>query len=90
MFEKELPTGYDLYNPFMTEQWVLDLKNGLIYHGTLKELVYYMINNLGFSLKIICEALEDMIDKKHNAIHFGSYGNCIYTFNKIVILDKAS
>jgi hypothetical protein len=88
--EKFNSNGYDLYNPFGT-QWVIDLKNGTAFYGTLNDVVIYMVRGLGFNHDVVSEALEVMVGSQNNAVHFGVLKTMIYTFNKVIDLnEKAS
>jgi hypothetical protein len=90
MLDKYSPNGYDLYNPF-EDRWVIDLKNGERFYGTLNDIVFYMVNSLGFSSDVVLDSIEEMIKYENNAIHFGVLKTMIYTFNKVIDLnEKAS
>ena len=90
MIDYNLPTGYDMYNPFGNEQWVIDLKNGLSFYGSLKEVVFYMTEKLGFDKNVILDATNEMVDNGHNAIHFGTFRTILFTFNKEINFSEAS
>lgn len=87
MFEKQLPTGYDLYEPF-ENQWVLDFKNGSAFHGSLKDIGKYMVKSLGFDIKEIDLAIQAIIKGDLNAAHFGMHGTFMYPFQKDIVLNK--
>lgn len=88
--EKFTTNGYDLYTPF-DNHWVIDLKNGTAFYGTLNDVVNYMVNSLDFDRSVVLEALDTMVDYKNNAIHFGVLKTMIYTFDKVIDLnEKAS
>lgn len=88
MFEKYNSSGYDLYQPFEgVDQWVIDPKDSNACHGTLREVVKFMVDKLYFRVEDIDFALNFLLDSvesgsvDHNAIHFGMYKSAIYTFN---------
>jgi len=73
--------GYDLYEAF-ENQWVLDFKNGDAFHGTLKEIGFYMCDKLDFYLEDIEFAVETILQNGHNAAHFGIFKSLLFTFTK--------
>jgi len=88
-------TGYDLYE-VSNNEWVIDAKNGEAYHGTLKEIFFYMCNNIGFHSNEVLDALEFLDTEREtnpqiNAIHFGAFKKFIFTFEKkLDLLARAS
>ena len=90
MFERHMATGYDLTQAF-DNQWIVSIRDGLAYHGTLKESVIFMVNKLGFYQGDVEEGLEmlaDNICSGHNTIHFGMYKSMIYTSNKEIHCER--
>jgi hypothetical protein len=73
--------GYDLID-LGDESWVLNVRGGPIYVGTFNKVVKLAVVRLGFSLQEIEFAASTMIEKNHNAAHFGMYRGFIYTFQK--------
>lgn len=91
MFEKVTSTGLDLYQPFPElNQWVVDFKNGIRYHGTFQEVVSYLVFKQGFNTHEVDDAVFIMLEKDHNAIHFGMYKTFIFSFDKEINCEKAS
>lgn len=95
MFELPNFSGFDLYQPFPgIDQWVFDTKYEHKYHGTLKEIVKFMTNKMGFyveDIEIGLNFVADNADKAHNAIHFGSLKSPLFSFKKeIPNEEKAS
>lgn len=92
MYELYNSAGYDLYQPFEgVDQWVIDPKSSAAYHGSLKEVVKFMINELGFHMEDVEDSLNflaDNIHQGHNAIHIGMARTSIYTFEKLVNNEK--
>lgn len=94
MFEQYNSSGYDLYQPFPDlDQWVID-DHSNAYHGTLKEVVKYMISRLDFEMDDIEDGLNLLADymqyKGDNAVHMGAFRSAIFTFKKEVNCEQAS
>jgi len=92
MFEQTSAFGFDVYQPFGDiDQWVLDFRNGDAFHGSFREIVKHMIENLGFESQEIDEAISCLCKASgHNAIHFGIYKKFIFSFKKEVDWEKVS
>ena len=92
MFETYNSSGYDLYQPFPDlDQWVIDDKNTQAYHGTLKEVVKYMVQKLDFDFYDVEDGLMLLADIPfHNNIHFGMFKSPIFTSKKEVSHEQAS
>jgi hypothetical protein len=83
MFETYNNSGYNLYQPFSDlDQWVID-DHSKAFHGTLVEVVKYMVQKLDFDIDDVEDGINLLADNidLHNAIHFGMFKTCIYTFN---------
>jgi hypothetical protein len=93
MLEQLNTAGYDLYQVF-DNRWVIDLKDGNAFHGTLKEVYNYMVNKINFFPDEIVRAIDCMYDVDNirvaNAAHFGMNKTFIYQFNKELNLEKVS
>jgi hypothetical protein len=90
MIDKHMARGFDLYNPF-DDSWVIDLKDGNAFHGSLQEIMSYMTKCLDFNYIEIYNGLGMMLDSGNNGVHFGMLRTPIYPFNKVVNLnEKAS
>lgn len=72
--------GYDLYE-VQTDSWVLSDRIGGYCTGTFKNVVKGAIL-MGFEMKEIEIAVEEMIKHGHDASHFGMYKGFIYTFQR--------
>ena len=80
--DKNLTTsGFDLYE-VEQDQWVFHIKGGSIYIGSFRKVAIYMVTRIGFKLEEIQAATKEMIEKDHNAAHFGIYRGFISTFKK--------
>lgn len=94
MFDHYNFSGYDLYQPFENiDQWVIDMRNGQSYHGTLKQVIKYMIQRLDFYFEDIEEGLEVLAGnsyQEHNSCHFGLNKTFIYSFKKKIEYQEAS
>ncbi len=94
MYETYNSYGYDLYQPFpQLDRWVLDLRNGQAYHGTLLEVLKYMKEKLDFRIDDIEEGLTALADNTHleyNAIHFGIMKSLLYPYKKEIDHERAS
>ncbi len=87
MFDVYNSSGYDLYQPFDSiDQWIIDPKSSQAYHGSLRDVVKFMINKFEFNFEDIENSLEflaENIEKNHNGIHMGMNRTPIYTFKKV-------
>lgn len=92
MIEQLNTAGYDLYQlPNHPDLWYIDPKSTQDYFGSLKEVVVYMIKNLGFQMPYIEEAIDllaDNLKNEHNAVHFGAFKSPIFSFKKEVSYGK--
>ena len=75
--------GYDLYE-VSNNEWVLECKNGTKYEGTFAKVIRVAILTLDFNADDIDSAVVAMLEKGHDAIHFGMYKKWIFTFSKEV------
>ena len=50
--------------------------------GSFRKVAIYMVTRIGFKLEEIQAATKEMIEKDHNAAHFGIYRGFISTFKK--------
>lgn len=86
MFETLNINGYDLYQlPNHPDQWAVRTGGIGFSQGTLKYVVLYMIDRLGFHMDDIEEGiylLADNVKQEHNCIHFGALRTPIFTFKK--------
>lgn len=73
--------GFDLYE-ITEDEWILNVKNGPMYTGTFKKVVLSAVRLLGMPLEEISFAVKCMLDKDHNAAHFGVNGTFIFSFRK--------
>lgn len=95
MFDQTNFSGFDLYQPFSgVDQWVFDTKYGHKYHGTLKEVVLFMTNKMGFyveDIEIGLNFVADNLQQNHNGCHFGALKSPLFSFKKeIKNEEKAS
>jgi hypothetical protein len=90
MFEKHMTSGFDIYQPFQgIDQWVVDFKNGQAFHGTFKEIAFYLVKNFDVLTSEIEFAVEVMCRNDHNAAHFGAMNKTfIFSFDKVINVDK--
>lgn len=92
MFETLNINGYDLYQlPNHPDLWCIDPKSSESYSGSLKQVVVYMLDHLGFQMPYIEEAIDllaDNIKNGHNAVHMGVYHTPIFTFKKEEKYDR--
>lgn len=79
--------GYDLYE-VTRDEWVLEVKNGPIFHGTLVKIGVHAVKRMGFKMGDIEIATQEMLKHGHNAAHFGMYRTFMFTFQKDFKTDK--
>jgi hypothetical protein len=86
MFETLNTTGYNLHQlPNHPDRWMIDTNTNEPYTGNMKQVVVYMIKNLGFHIDEIeygINLLADSVAKAHDTIHFGARKTVIYSFKK--------
>lgn len=86
MFEKLNFNGYDLHQlPNHPDLWSIDTKTTEPYSGSMKEVVVYMLDRLGFKMEYIEEGINILADNVHNghdSVHFGAYKSAIFSFKK--------
>jgi hypothetical protein len=73
--------GYDLYEK-SNDEWILNVKGGSVFVGTFRKVVTHAVTRMGFELDEIDFAVKQMLDKGHNAAHFGMYRSFIFSFQK--------
>lgn len=73
--------GFDLYE-ITPKEWILHVKGGRVFHGTLVEVGVLAVERFGFDIEQIEFATEMMLKLDHNAAHFGSMGTFIFSFQK--------
>ena len=76
-------SGYDLCE-LDGDQWAVNVRGGPLFVGTFHKVVIHAVTRMGFQLSEIEFAVKNMIDKNHNAAHFGMYRGFIFTFNREV------
>lgn len=72
--------GYDLYE-ISKDEWHMTDLDSRVYMGTFKEVVKHAVTMWGFKLSEVEIAISEMVNKGHNAAHFGVYKKFIFTFN---------
>lgn len=86
--EKHLNSaGYDLYE-VTRDEWILHVKDGPIYHGTLKKIGVFAVRKMGFDIRDIDVATKEMLKNGHNAAHFGMYRGFMFSFQKNFKADE--
>ena len=74
-------SGYDLYE-ITKDEWILHIKDGPMFVGTLKKVGVHAVTKMGFKLEQIEIAVNDMNQRGHNGAHFGMYKDFIFSFKK--------
>ncbi len=73
--------GYDLYE-ITKDEWILHVKDGPIFHGSFKKVAVHAIKHMGFTIYEIEAAVDNMVNRSHNAAHFGMYGDFMFSFKR--------
>ncbi len=74
-------SGYDLFE-ITKDEWILNVRGGALFTGTLRTVVLHCVKSLGFKLSEIEVALFEMHKNDHNGAHFGVYKGFIFSFQK--------
>lgn len=73
--------GYDLYE-ITRDEWILHVKNGPIFSGSLKKVGLHAVAHMGFKPEELEVAVIEMNRNGHNGAHFGMYKGFIFSFSK--------
>lgn len=81
MFETFMSTSYDMVmRP--DESWVIRAGEKSLYSGTMREVVTFMVQRLGFDIDEIEVAIEEVgkhLKNGHDGAHFGMHKRFIFT-----------
>jgi hypothetical protein len=87
---KELNSaGYDL-SEVSENEWIFSVRGGSLYVGSFIQIVMIMVMKFGFDIDNIDEAVEEMVKKEKDSVHFGMYRSMIYPYNREDNLKKVS